>query len=274
MSLLFKHPWALARSLSVDPRVLVVALKHFDNFEVAFVVGHFHNRPHERRAQWRTLGELAYLFVRLLVVLLVHHNSILSSLDSTLVNVWSHNELAPGLFDAWVVEFPEREAPGYTRQAVLPSVDGMPLVTVSRRIDRVSVADNLLRYGTSMFTTPVCFSHYSAVVMQFVGVGRDGHQSAGWRFPTDALHHPPAVEWMSEHLSIINVTGATGLEAFARAHPVFRKAATGYYRDKPPSSPEYFGHFGPVVRLTMCLWLPFMSCAVRASGLSLCGTPM
>ena len=209
VGLLLKRPCTLSRSFSFGSRLLVVILKHFGNFEVAFVVGHFYYRPHERRAQWNAMGEYVAAFGDLPVVLLAVHNSILSPLDGTRVNVWSQNELAAmesertalgalGLFDAWVSQFSEREAPEYTRTVVLPSVDGMPAAIVSRHIDRVSVTDDLLQYGTSMFTTPVGFSDHSAVVTQFIGMGLGGRQPVCWKFPVDALHHQPTVDWISQ----------------------------------------------------------------------------
>ena len=193
VGLLFKRPWTLVNSFSFGPCVFVV-LRHSDNFCVVFVVGHFHNRPHERRAQWVALRERAALFAGLLVVLLADHNSILSSLESTRANAWSQNELAAmeaeraalgslGLFDASAPQFPERESPGYTRTVVLPSANGEPAVTVSRRTDHISVTDNLLQYGTSMFMMPVGFSNHSAVVMQFIGMGVDGHRPVPSRAP-------------------------------------------------------------------------------------------
>ena len=72
---------------------MVVVPRHCDNFDVAFVVGHFYNRPHERRAQWTTLGDHVHLLAGLPIIFLVDHNSIFSSLDRTRVNVWFRNEL-------------------------------------------------------------------------------------------------------------------------------------------------------------------------------------
>ena len=75
-------------------RLLVVVVRHADQFEVAFVVGQFCNNPHRRTAQWKALGHIADWFDDLPVILLVDHNSILSHLDSTRIIVWSQNELA------------------------------------------------------------------------------------------------------------------------------------------------------------------------------------
>ena len=104
----------LVHSLSFGLRVLVVVLKHSDKFSMAFVVGHFHNCPHERRAQWVALRERAGLLMGLPVVPLADHNSILSSLDSPLVNELAAMDAkcaalgSLGLFDAWVSQFLER----------------------------------------------------------------------------------------------------------------------------------------------------------------------
>ena len=187
MGLLFKRPWSLVRSFSVSTRLMVVVLRYSDNFDVAFVVCHFYNWPHERRAQWSALGEHVHLLAGLPIIFLADRNSILSLLDSTGVNVWSQNELqameaeretlgAMELLDAWVKQFPDRKAPGYTRTVVLPSDGDSPSAKVSCRIGRISVTDDVLQYGTSMFTSPVGFSDHQAVVLQFIGMGLGGPQ--------------------------------------------------------------------------------------------------
>ena len=200
VGLLFKRPWSFVRSFSVSTRLMVVVLRHCDNFDVAFVVGHFYNRPHECRAQWSALGEHVRLLAGLPIIFLADHIFILCSLDGTRVNVWSQNELqameaeratlgAMGLLDAWVKQFPDREAPGYIKMAVPPSAGDTHSQKVSRCIDKISVTDDLLKYGISMFTSPVGFSDHPALVLQFIGMGLGGPQpNAGNHLEERLLH--------------------------------------------------------------------------------------
>ena len=64
------------RSFSVGPRLLVVVLRHSDQFDVAFAVGHFHNNLQLRLAHWKALGNVADWFDDLPFVFVADHNSI------------------------------------------------------------------------------------------------------------------------------------------------------------------------------------------------------
>ena len=105
---------------------------------------------------------------------------------------------------------------------MLPCDGDSPSEKVSRRIDRNSVTDDLLQYGTLMFTSPMGFTDHQTVVLQFIGMGLGGPQSNRWKFPADALHQEPTVEWISCELDSINLEGVQGLEAFTRAQYVLR----------------------------------------------------
>ena len=122
---------------------------------------------------------------------------------------------------------------------MLPSDGDSSSEKVSRRINTISVTHDLLQYGTSMFTSPVGFSDQQEVVLQFIGVGLGGPQSSGGKFPADALHHEPTVEWISSELESINLQGVQGLEASTRAQSMLREAALRYYCESPPHTPEY-----------------------------------
>ena len=101
-------------------------------------------------------------------------------------------------------------------------------MTVSRRIDRISVSKGPVGYASAMFTTPAGFSDHNAVVLQFIGMGMDGVQPVRWKFPLDALQHEDTVEWIRLELQSIHDSRSRGLEAFARCQGVLRDATPAY----------------------------------------------
>ena len=111
----------------------------FTRAREVFEESHMYNHPHERKAQWAMLCQSANFFV----VLLADHKSILSSKDTTCINIWSRNGMDAmeeewallgdlGRFGAWAYQLSEREVPGYTRTAVLASARNPPTTTTSR----------------------------------------------------------------------------------------------------------------------------------------------
>ena len=70
VGLLYDKQWSFVRSFSVGPRLLVGVLRHSEQFDVAFAVGHFHNNPQLKLAQWKALGHVADWFDDLPVVFL------------------------------------------------------------------------------------------------------------------------------------------------------------------------------------------------------------
>ena len=59
VGLVYDKQWSFVRLFSVGTRLLVVVLRHSDQFDVAFAMGHFHKSPQLRLAQWKALGHVA-----------------------------------------------------------------------------------------------------------------------------------------------------------------------------------------------------------------------
>ena len=128
--------------------------------------------------------------------------------------------------------------PGYTRTAVLRAQGGLLVEEVSRSIDGVSITPKLLHYGTSMFTTLAGFSDHQAVVLQFVGLGLNGHEANRRKCHLDALHDPVVVDCIANELEEVEAWGHKGLCAFDRSYSVLRPGASLYYTRHPSKSPE------------------------------------